>query len=124
MTRTKQHNKMATVTGQRPEYQPERKAREAYEEAEAAWLATCREQDNSRVAELSVQKAGLLKLWKEEKTKAIAAWPVQRKQWAAEIEAEEEEEAAADAAAKAEAALEEREEAPLAQVIRGGRRCS
>ncbi len=74
MPRTKQHNHMATVTGKRPEAEAEWKAREAYEEAEAAWLAASRIQDGFRAAEVSLQKIGLHKLWKEESAKAKAAW--------------------------------------------------
>ncbi len=47
------------------------------------------------MAQLSVRKAGLLKLWKEEKAKAAAAWPARLKQLGAEAEAEMREEAAA-----------------------------
>ncbi len=47
---------MSTVTGRRPETEAESKARKAYEKAEAAWLAASWAQDNSRAAELSLQK--------------------------------------------------------------------
>jgi hypothetical protein len=92
----------------------EREAKAAYKAVDAAWLAACRDQENSRAAELSVQRAGLLQLWKEEKAKSAAAWQEYLQE---EEEAERREEAEAAAAAEAKrAALEEREEPPLDQV--------
>ncbi len=76
----------------------EKRAKAAFKEAEAAWLAACREQDNSRAAEFNVQKAGLLKLWKEEKARAAPAW---QEYLDAKEEEELREEAAAAAAAEA-----------------------
>ena len=119
MTRTKQKARMGTtLSGRSFETEAEKKAREAYEAADAAWQAACDAQENSHAAELSVQRSGLLQLWREEKAKATAAWQKRMKRLEAETEAELREEAAAEAAAEAaEAALEEREEAPLAQVM-------
>jgi hypothetical protein len=88
MTRTKQHNHMATVTGRRPVIEAESKAKKAYEKAEAEWLATSRAHDNSRAAELGLQKLGLHNLWREECAKAKADCEERRWQWEAEIEAE------------------------------------
>ena len=119
MTRTKQKNRMGTtLSGRSFETEAEKKAREAYEAADAAWLAACDAQENSHAAELSVQRSGLLQLYREEKAKATAAWQKRMKRLEAETEAELREEAAAEAAAEAaEAALEEREEAALTQVM-------
>ncbi len=97
-------------TSQPPQTDAEKRARNAFKRAEAAWQAATKEGDGTRAAELLLQKEGLHQLWKEEKARSAAAWQ--------EImQFEEEEERREQAAEAAKAALEERAQPPLAQAV-------